>query len=284
VFAPTVFARAITLRDPPGAYRTIDVTAYRPPSALTLAAQAGDPYLTESKRNNWAWAVSALWDRGTVFNLDPDRGDLSRLESLRRVSGREAARPEGGAFFAGVGLRFGIRQRDQAPLPGYRRFGGDAFRDWDENPEALPDLRLLERWREEPGALAALETLPRLAGGEVVVETDARSSGTARPGVVRVVEKSPERLILETSSPDPTWLFVLRGFWRYRTIRVDETSVEAVPAQLAFSAIAVPAGAHRIEWREDVPGLGISRFGPALFALCAGLLLVPRRNPTGRPA
>ena len=284
VFPPTAFARTIARLDPQGAYRTIDVTTYRPTSPFSLAALAGDPYATESNRNNWSWAVSALWDRGTVFNLDPDRGDFSRMESLRRVSGWAASTPEGAVLFSGVGLRFGIRYRDQPPLPGFRRFGGDAFRDWDVNPEARPELRLLEQWREEPGALAALEALSGLAAGEVVVETERRASGTARPGVLRVVEKSPERLILETSSPDPTWLFALRGYGEYRTIRVDGTKVEAVPAQLAFSAIPVPAGAHRIEWREEVPGLAISRWGPVLFALGAGLLLVPRRHAMGRSA
>ena len=284
VFPPTAFARTIARLDPQGAYRTIDATTYRPTSPFSLLALAGDPYATESNRNNWSWAASALWDRGTVFNLDPDRGDFSRMESLRRVSGRAGSTPEGAVLFSGVGLRFGIRYRDQPPLPGFRHFGGDAFRVWDVNPDALPDLRLLEQWREEPGALAALESLSGLAAGEVIVETDRRASGTARPGVLRVVEKSPERLILETSSPDPTWLFALRGYGEYRTIRVDGTKVEAVPAQLAFSAIPVPAGEHRIEWREEVPGLAISRWGPVLFALGAGLLLVPRRLAMGRAA
>ena len=44
------------------------------------------------------------------------------------------------AFFASLALRFGVRFRDQEPVAGYRRFGGDAFRSWDENPAALADI------------------------------------------------------------------------------------------------------------------------------------------------
>ena len=36
--------------------------------------------------------------------------------------------PDGAAFFESASLRFSTRWRDQAPLPGFRRFGGDALR------------------------------------------------------------------------------------------------------------------------------------------------------------
>jgi len=271
VFAPTAFARAIDRRDPEAEFRTLDERVYRAPSPLALV---GDPYRIESDRQAWYWATPALWNRGTVLNLDPDVGDLSRMSSLRRISGFAATSPLGADFYGGLALRFGLRYRDQPPLPGFARFGGDPFFDWDENPAALTDLRLLERWREEPGALDAVQTLPRLARGEAVVETGRRAGGTARPGRVAVVESSPERLVLETDCPDPSWLFVLRGFWTHRRIVVDGASVRAVPAQLAFSALPLSAGPHRVEWREDVPGLAASRWGPVLFVLCAaGLLL-----------
>jgi hypothetical protein len=49
-----------------------------------------------------------------------------------------------------------------------------------------------------------------------------------------------------------------------------------VPAQLAFSAVPVPAGRHRIDWQEEVPGFDVSRWGPALFAALAIALSVRR--------
>jgi hypothetical protein len=281
VFSPTGFARAIARRDPTGAYRTLDEAAYRAPSPLQLEANRASPWGTELTRRRWGYHTQSLWGRGTIFNVDVDRGDFSRLDSLRQVSMFAASQPDGAPFFSALALRFGLRFRDQAPLPGYDRFGGDAFVDWDENPAALPDIRLLERWREEPDAVSALRELPRLGAEEIVLETGRRGSGHARPGGLRIVERSPERLRLEVSAPDPTWLFVLRGFWSYRAVRVGGNPVEAVPAQLAFSAVPVPAGRHSIEWREEVPGLESSRWGPVLFAALAVAFLIRGRDASG---
>lgn len=284
VLAPTAFARAIARRDPSGQYRALDETILQAPSPMMIRGTVGDPFLTESLRQNWSLATQALWGRGAVLNLDPDRGDFSRLDSLRKVSGLAAAAPEGAGLFASVSLRFGLRWPDQAPLPGFREFGREATRTWDENAGALPDLRLLERWKEAEGAVPALQTLPRLDPGEVVLETGRRAEMTAAPGRLRILEKTPERLALEVSSPDPTWLFVLRGFWSHRAIAIDGRAAEAVPAQLAFSAVSIPAGEHRVEWAEKVPGLEVSRWGPLLFALCAGGLLLRRSSGTAGAA
>ena len=277
IFAPTAFARAVIRRDPAGAYRTLDEAMYRPPSALQLEGNRASPYGTELTRRRWGYHAQGLWNRGTVFNVDVDRADFSRLDSLRQVSGYAASRPDGAALFESLSLRFGVRFRDQEPLPGFQRFGGDALTDWDESPGALPDIRLVARWREAPTALAALGELPRLPADAVVLETGRAAAGSARPGLVRVVERSPERLRLVCEAADPGWLFVLRGFWSHRSIRVDGAPVEQVPAQLAFSAVPVPAGRHSVEWREEVPGIAVSRWGPPLFAAVAAALWVSAR-------
>ena len=274
LFAPTAFARAVARRDPAGAYRTIDEAGYRPPTALQLEGNRASPYGTELTRRRWGYHTQALWNLGTVFNIDVDRGDFSRLDSLRQISSYAATQPDGAAFFSSLSLRFGVRFRDQEPLPGFQHFGGDAFMDWDENPAALPDIRLVRRWREAGSAVDALRILPKLAADEVVLETGRSSSGSAEPGLVRVLERSPERLRLTTSSRDPGWLFVLRGFWGHRTIRIDGAPADGVPAQLAFTAVAIPAGDHAIDWREDIPGIEISRYGPAAFVVIAVALSV----------
>jgi hypothetical protein len=279
LFSPTPFARFLRRADPQGAYRTMGVAGYRPPSALQEAEAGNDPGQIEFSRRNWHQYTPALWQRGTVFNGDFDAGDLSRLQSLRSVSFRAAGHGEASAFFGALALRFGIRFRDQAPLPGYHRVRGDALMDWDEHEEAYPDIRLLEKWREETGAVQALNLLPLLKDGEIVVESGSRAAGSARPGRLRVLERTPERLSLETVTPDATWLFVLRGYWSERTVSVDGREAEDAPAQLAFSAVRVPAGRHRIEWKEEVPGWKISRFGPVLSALA--LLWFLRRGREG---
>ena len=282
VFPPTAFAQAVAKRDPEGAYRTIDEAVYYAPSPLEPEGNRAGPWGTAPTRNRWGYHAQSLWGRGTIFNVDVDRGDLSRLDSLRLVSVWAASQPGGAPFFSAISLRFGLRFRDQAPLPGYARFGGDSLQSWDENPEALPDIRLLEGWREEDSGLDALKTIPRLAPGEIVLETGRDSTGSAPPGNVKILERSPERLRLDVAAPREAWLFVLRGFWGYRTIRIDGAPVEAVPAQLAFSAVRIPAGRHLVDWREEVPGLEVSRFGPVLFALAA--VALAWRRPRGIPA
>src|SRR6185295_950460 len=135
------------------------------------------------------------------------------------------------AFFGALALKWAVRLSDQSPLPGYRRVGGNALAEWDEHENAFPDIRLVTSWREEPGALAALTAITQLAPGEIVVESGLRSRAAARPGRVRIVHESPERLLLEADAPDPTWLFVLRGFWNHRSVLLDGKRVEDVPAQ-----------------------------------------------------
>ena len=135
-----------------------------------------------------------------------------------------------------------------------------------------------ERRREEPGPLPALRRIATLGNGELLLETGREAAGAARGGTVRILERSANRLRLECDAPDPTWLFVLRAFWPHRTVEIDGRPAEMVPAYLAFSAIAMPAGHHRVEWREEIPGLGLSIAGPLLFAAAAAWLL-RRRAP-----
>jgi hypothetical protein len=282
LFAPTPFARFLTRADPHGAYRTMGAAKYTPVSALETGRTGSDEGNLDYCRRNWNQYAHCLWRRGTIFNDDFDGGDLSRLESLRRLSFDAARYRDSQAFFGALALRWAVRLRDQEPLPGYHRVGGNAMEEWDEHERAYPGIRLVTSWREETGALGALAAITQLAPGEIAIESGLRVRGQARPGRVRIREESPERLLLEAEAPDPTWLFVLRGFWSYRTVLLDGKPAEDVPAQLAFSAVRVPAGRHTIEWRERLPGWSVSRWGPVLVALAfVGILA---RAPRGRRA
>ena len=278
LFAPTAFARLMRKADPAGEYRTLGESPYRPPSKIEADYSGADVAALEFTRRNWHEYTHALWDRGTVFNYDFDAGDLSRLESLRKMSVIASRYGDSSPFFGGLALRWGVRYRDQDPVPGFRPIGGDALRFWDEHEQPFPDVRLLERWREEPGALTAVNVLPGLGPGEVVLESGRQARGQASPGTVRVRRKDPERLVVETDSRSPTWLFVLRPFWNHRTVHVDGDEVSAVPAQLAFSAVPIPPGRHTVDWRERVPGSSVSRWGPAIYTVVAAALLIGSRR------
>lgn len=282
LFAPTAFERFIRRADPHGAFRTISANRYRAVSTLEKQQEGSDPALLEYCRRSWSLFTHALWRRGTVLNDDFDRGDFSRLESLRRVSWIASTYMDAQAFYGALSLRWAIRFRDQLPLAGFHRVGGDGLMDWDEHERAYPDIRLLTSWREETGALAAAHGLPLLTGGQIMIESGARGLGTARPGRLQILEKSPERLRLVADAPDPTWLFVLRGFWNHRRVLLDGRPVEDFPAQLAFSAARVPAGRHTIEWKELVPGGSVSVWGPVLFVLAAVGLVASERLPGRR--
>jgi hypothetical protein len=276
--APTKFARIVGKADPAGKFRTLAL-----PASLAPSSWAGqDVERVEIWRRSWLYFTPALWGRGTVFNQDADLGDLSRTVSLRRLATIAAGFSDAKAFFGSFALRWEVAWRGDPTRAGYRRIGGDRLQDWAELEEARPDIRLLASWREEAKAIDALRTLPRLAPGEVVIETGVVRPGRASGGDVRILEKNAERLRLETTAPAATWLFVLRGYFPYRSAFVDGRAVDVVPAQLAFSAIPIPAGRHRIEWREEIPGLAFSRWGPALFllALVAGWS-VRRRGMSG---
>jgi len=278
VLGPTRFARVLERIDPARAYRVVGESIFHPESDLAVVGAGFDLGQTEFPRRSWTQLTGALWDRGTVFNYDYDVGDFARLESLRRVPHIAPASTDLAAFFGGLALRFGVRYPDQEGLPGYRAFGGNRVETWEEHLQAFPDIRLARRWREAEDAPGALGELLRLGPGEIVLETGRRAVGMASAGRLRIFEKSPERIRLEADAPEAAWLFVLRGYWSHREVAIDGRPAECVPAQLAFSAVRVPAGRHRIEWREKVPGGRVSRWGPVIFALAAAGLLARERR------
>ena len=275
ILGATPFARLITKQDPSGEYRTLGAEIYRPPGS-PRDARYGDGW--EIARRDWVHYTHLLWGRGTVFNYDFDAGDLARVESLRKVSGFAASFGDAGPFFGNFALRWCVRQRSQKPLPGYRRVGGDGAQDWDEHERPFPDIRLAEAWREEPTALDALRELAQLPAGALAVETGRRAEGASPAGHVRVIERTAPRLTIETEAPAATWLFVLRAFWGHRRVTVDGNEVETVPANIAFTAVPIPAGRHRVDWKENLPGWEVSRWGPAAYGMIAAAALVADRR------
>ncbi len=277
LFAPPTFVEVLRRADPAGHYRVLGESVYAAPSRILAFSLGSDAPYADIARRLFNDHSGVLWNRGTVLNADFDVGDLSRVESLRRVASTAARYTDSSAFFGSLSLRFGIRFRDQEPLAGFRRFGGNALLAYDVHANAYPDIRLLERWSERANPVEAFQALPRLAAGEVVLESGSNRSGRAGPGEVRVLRQSPESLSVETRVGEPTWLFVLRDFWGHRRVLVDGREVAVVPAQLAFSAVPVPAGVHRVDWSERLAGGEVSRFGPVLYFVIVGSLLLAHR-------
>ena len=279
ILAPTAFDRWLSKRDPGRLYATLGESSYQKPSVIESAQVSADPYQLGFTRRSWDQYAHALWGRGTIFNYDFDGGDLSRLETLRRTAAIAASYKDSANFWGGLGLRWGIRYRDQEPFSGYRPAGGDALQLWDEHERPFPAIRLARGWFEADTGVAALALLGQLGPGEIVVESGRRARGSAGEGSIRILEHSPERLTLDAKSAAPAWLFVVRGFFPFRDVSIDGRPAEVFPADVAFSAVAVPAGSHRIDWRERVPGGAVSRWGPALYlAGIAGIFAASARR------
>jgi hypothetical protein len=278
VLGATPFARFAAREDPAGRFRELDASPWRP-AETGLDFEQRHPAGLETYRRSWSLYAPLLWDRGTVLNVDPDVGDLSRAGSLRAASRMFLELPNAAALFASLSLRHAIRWTSAEPLPGFVRAGGNALQSWDESPSALPSVRIVSRWIGVASAPEALAALPRLQDGDVVIETGQRGSGRDAGSTLAVVSDRPGRVELTVNAKGPVWLFVLRGFWPYRTVLVDGEPVETAPAQLAFTALPVPAGAHRVVWSENVPGRAFSWIGPVAF-LAAALLLLRGRAAT----
>lgn len=276
IFAPPPFARRIARDDPRGIYRTLDEARFRPPTAQEESAGT-DPEGIGFYRKSWFLYTPCLWGRGTVLNADPDVADFSRMESLRRLSAYFPAAPNGADLFASLSLRTAIRYRDQEPLPGFRPIGPSARQVWDESLSARPSVRVPAGVIEAQGALDALHAMPHLAGDEIVVESGRSVAREPQAAVVDAVDDRPERLTFGVAASRASWVFVLRGFWPYRTVLVDGAPADPVPALLAFSALRVPPGRHRVEWNENLPGAPLSWAGPLLFLAIAVLLRVRER-------
>jgi hypothetical protein len=176
------------------------------------------------------------------------------------------------SFWSTYALRFGVSYSDLEPIAGFRRVGGDALQVWSVNENALPSIRLAEKWREVSSAMEAGASVAAIAPSEVLVETGSRAAGE-NSGRVVVRSQSPERLDLEIEAARPGYLFVLRGYWPFRRVTVDGEPVETYPAQIAFTAVPVPAGRHAVAWEERLPGGPLSWAGPLAFAAVAGLAM-----------
>jgi hypothetical protein len=270
MFAPPAFVRWVRKQDPEGAYRVLGESFYRAPSTHETPKYEADPGQIQYATRNFDQYTHSMWGLGTIFNNDFDHGDLSRLDTLRKMSFAAGLYRDSQTFWSTYALRFGVSYADLDPVAGFRRVGGDALQVWSVNETALPAIRVAGRWREVSGALEAGTLISTIAPPEVLVETGRRGAGE-NSGRVVVRSQTPERLDLEVEAARPGYLFVLRGYWPFRRVTVDGEPVETFPAQIAFTAVPIPAGRHAVAWEERLPGAPLSWAGPLAFLAVAGI-------------
>ncbi len=162
-------------------------------------------------------------------------------------------------------------------------------------PRQPPELAFLagavERVEGEAGWVEAVVRLGPAAARTVCLEDDEASGVPASPseGSVRILSRSPVRIVLDVDSrgPDASFVAVNQTWDEGWAARVDGVPTRYRRADLALSGLVAPPGRHRVEISYDDPWV---RRGVALsllaLTLCLGLVLLPRRKQgvDGSPA
>ncbi len=124
----------------------------------------------------------------------------------------------------------------------------------------LGETRVLEAGRSFSEQLAGLSSRR-----EVLVHQDVLPAGTRQPfGPAAILEYTPNRVVVEADLEQPGYLVLSDIFAAGWSAKVDGTRAQVLPANVAFRAVPLPAGAHRVEFVYNPPG----------FILGAGLSLI----------
>ncbi|HEX5012269.1 MAG TPA: hypothetical protein VFY71_17915, partial [Planctomycetota bacterium] len=124
------------------------------------------------------------------------------------------------------------------------------------NDSALPRVRLAPSVRlvgNEAEASAALDEAGRNVRTELVVEArgepafEAAAVAEGDPGSVRLVVDEPERMVLDVVALRPAVLVVADSYLPGWDALVDGAPAVIRPADVAFRAVALTAGGHRVE-------------------------------------
>ena len=243
------------------------------PRALQLAGKGASPWGNElTRRPLVLYTPVALGPRNGLQRRPGRRRPLAHGQPApvsALCGGRPTARRSSRRSRCGSASVFATRSRCRDSS----RFGGDALQDWDENPDALPDIRLAaSAGGRRPAPSRRSARSPH--GCRRDRPRDGPPRQRSRRGPADRADPSsavPSAWRCDVVRAGPGWLFVLRGFWPYRTVRVDGQPGRDRSGAARVLRGAGPAGSHRIDWREEVPGLRGLALGP-------GALRGPRRS------
>jgi hypothetical protein len=149
-----------------------------------------------------------------------------------------------------------------------------------ENETPMPRAFVVGNVRTPSPDLASPELLRQMdLRQEVLLTTDVLPKGRRaayRPAVIR--EYSPARVVIEAELDQPGYVVLTDTWYPGWRAKVNGEWSRVLPANLAFRAVALPAGKHQIEMVYQPPGL---LFGglislTTLLGLCVGVLRRPR--------
>jgi hypothetical protein len=145
------------------------------------------------------------------------------------------------------------------------------------NKDALPRVRLMGQpiyAADRLEALAALAELGQSLRDQLVVEdpTHPLAADAVVSGTASVVEEFPERVVIEAKAETPAYLVLADTFDPGWSATVDGTGAPIRPAYVAFRAVYLTPGTHKIVFTYRPAGLdlGLALTGCGFFF---GLLL-----------
>ncbi len=220
-------------------------------------------------------SAAAIWppNLGLVHRIDHVRGVANPMELTRYSQFLHLASDRGGALYRLLGAKYLVMAKGHSPgETGFRiAFGGDPEVDLYLNTGALPLISVVGRSLSvdgPAGAAAAISAEGFDPTAVVVLEGNAPltvSATSARE--LSFADRTANRMTLAVSVAEPSYLLVSVPFapgWR---ATVDGVGAEIYPADLAWSAVYLSAGQHRVAL-SFMPPL----FAPALALAGAAVL------------
>ena len=261
-----------------------DSAVFDPPPAAALVRQIDrgelfgylpieDFYLKPFDRDALLMNSGAMFGVFYAFNQDYDASDLYRVQVARHEIYREGGQWTGlPRYLAAFSARSAIVEAGRMPA-GFTVAGPRLDGRWIVfAPAAVPVIRYapaVEEVETAEQAYAALRDERRDLATMPVVETGRRGVRALSAGSIRILRSDAIGLDVETQTAGEARLILPRAYFPYRTIRIDGARVSADPVNLCLTSVVVPAGAHRVSLREELPG-GAS----GLFLSLAGAVAI----------
>ena len=286
--APTVSPSYWTT--PPASVRTLKADPTLSRIFAIAAKSAGEPGYASEPIDFLAVRDTLDWSLPPVWGIASSRGETPIIPR-RLLEYTDHARVGGGRFDIESVSHLVLGRRAERPLASALNLGppeaaGSAF--IYRNPGVLPRARLMGRPHyaaDEREAGAAIDRLGPAIRDWLVVEDPERPLpvDAAPVGTARITRDDPEHVVVETASEGPSYLVLADTFDPGWSATVDGKPAPIRPAWVAFRAVYLRPGTHRVVFRYRPAGfqtgLAISLAGVAVAVV---LLAWPRRLPATR--
>ncbi len=231
---------------------------------------AGEPgYASESKdffvvRDPLGWSLPPVWGLNSSSGITPMFPERMKLYTDATHGTASAFQIEGVTH-----LLSGYEPKDGAVFGIGSVAGASTIY---RNPKAMPRFRLLDGpiYAEDArSAQSAVVALGASIRDRLVVEDPnrpiAESVGGPVEGQIMVLEDQPERLDIQVEVDRPAYLTIADAYDPGWSAWLDGEPIPIRPAWIAFRAILIPEGSHRLELTYEPAGfrlgLVISGFG-----------------------